>query len=489
MEGELVEMWRSLELTTEENQTIKVDLNTSPAQPNGKGFFLVGKLLTRKTYNREAFKTLITKVWKPMKGLHISDFGDDMFVFNFGNEFEGRWVLLNGPQNFDRSLLLLERATGYEVPSAVNLQWASFWVRCYNLPILCMNKDMGKKLGACIGEVEDVDVGLHGDCLGKFLRIRVRVDVLKPLLRGVKMEVPTSPEPIWIPFKYEKLRDFCYGCGRLGHGVRECWYQSVSSCANEKGLQYGEWLRVTSNGPRFKKNDGIEGRFLFGRRTESDDTASEGDQVRSKVRSKEVTGSVKHVTGAAEHTASSMQLGSDGDRAATHGAVVEIVGISNAGVLVEVPIALVGSHERCVNESQNEEGNRIISPKSVGTMGEGVKKLTRKSKQLVKHGKVHAEGSITRVGLVDDENLDLGGLEFAEKNRKVGLKRGSDDTFINGSGKRVRLESQLVSLIHPTQLVAAALSIEQNSKRSKPEIIPVVLMTLQQNLVQMIYNE
>ncbi|KAM7518224.1 hypothetical protein LguiB_017186 [Lonicera macranthoides] len=442
MEGELVEMWRSLDLTTEENQTIKVDLNTSPAQPNGKGFFLVGKLLTRKHYNREAFKTLITKVWKPMKGLHISDFGDDMFVFKFGNELEARRVLLNGPWNFDCSLLLLERATGYEVPSAVNLQWASFWVRCYNLPILCMNKDMGKKLGACIGDVEDVDVGLHGDCLGKFLRIRVRVDVLKPLLRGVKMEVPTSPEPTWIPFKYEKLGDFCYGCGRLGHGVRECWYQSLSSCANDNGLQYDEWLRVTYNGPRFKKIDGTEGRSFFGRITESDDTASESDQVRSKVRSKKVTSSIKHVTGAAEHTASSMQARSDGDRAAAHGAVVETMGISGAGVLVEVPIALVGSHERRANESHNEEKNRIISPKSVGTMGEGVKKPTRKFKRLVKCGKVHDEGSFTWVGLVDDENIDLCGSELS-KYRKAALKQGSDDTFIDGSGKRAHIDAMI----------------------------------------------
>ncbi|MBA0878137.1 hypothetical protein Goshw_017310 [Gossypium schwendimanii] len=27
---------------------------------------------------------------------------------------------------------------------------------------------------------------------------------------------------VWIPFKYEKLPTFCFGCGRLGHALQEC---------------------------------------------------------------------------------------------------------------------------------------------------------------------------------------------------------------------------------------------------------------------------
>ncbi|MBA0693003.1 hypothetical protein Goari_010519, partial [Gossypium aridum] len=31
-----------------------------------------------------------------------------------------------------------------------------------------------------------------------------------------------SQEKVWVSFKYENLPIFCFGCGRLGHGVKEC---------------------------------------------------------------------------------------------------------------------------------------------------------------------------------------------------------------------------------------------------------------------------
>lgn len=45
---------------------------------------------------------------------------------------------------------------------------------------------------------------------GKFLRIRVRLDVRNPLVTGFWV----LPH-IWIRFKYENLGLFCYKCGRI----------------------------------------------------------------------------------------------------------------------------------------------------------------------------------------------------------------------------------------------------------------------------------
>ncbi|MBA0786979.1 hypothetical protein Gotri_026649 [Gossypium trilobum] len=41
-----------------------------------------------------------------------------------------------------------------------------------------------------------------------------------------------SEKKVWVPFKYENLPIFCFGCGRMGHGVKEC--EVLSSVEKER---------------------------------------------------------------------------------------------------------------------------------------------------------------------------------------------------------------------------------------------------------------
>lgn len=47
-----------------------------------------------------------------------------------------------------------------------------------------MIKEIGVDLGKRIGKVKEIDLGDAGDCLGKYIWVRVEVDVSKPLERG-----------------------------------------------------------------------------------------------------------------------------------------------------------------------------------------------------------------------------------------------------------------------------------------------------------------
>lgn len=55
----------------------------------------------------------------------------------------------------------------------------------------------------------------------EFMRVRVRLDVTKPLVRGKRIKIE-SFEWVWVRFGYEKLPDYCYYCGLFGHGHQEC---------------------------------------------------------------------------------------------------------------------------------------------------------------------------------------------------------------------------------------------------------------------------
>lgn len=76
------------------------------------------------------------------------------------------------------------------------------------------------------------------------MRIRVGVNISKPLCRGRKIRHGDG-EIGWVRFKYECLPNLCYWCGRLTHSDKECdaWVRSKGSLI-ENDRQYGSWLHA-----------------------------------------------------------------------------------------------------------------------------------------------------------------------------------------------------------------------------------------------------
>ena len=67
-----------------------------------------------------------------------------------------------------------------------------------------------------IGNPLMVDAPKSGLAWGPFLRIRVDIDITKPLMRRKMIHIENVEEG-WVFFKYERLPIFCYHCGILGH--------------------------------------------------------------------------------------------------------------------------------------------------------------------------------------------------------------------------------------------------------------------------------
>ena len=90
----------------------------------------------------------------------------------------------------------------------------------------------------------------------KFMRIQVEIPIDKPLRRGGNI-TNTEGERCSIIFRYECLPTFCYICGILGHGDKNC---HVSPMEGVIERQYGDWLRaggVVRNG--IEKGKGVKG--------------------------------------------------------------------------------------------------------------------------------------------------------------------------------------------------------------------------------------
>ena len=66
------------------------------------------------------------------------------------------------PWVFEGSLFLMEDFDGLTLPSNFTFDRETFWVRMINLPLACMGRDIGRKIGMSIGEVATVDTDAEG---------------------------------------------------------------------------------------------------------------------------------------------------------------------------------------------------------------------------------------------------------------------------------------------------------------------------------------
>ncbi|MBA0817519.1 hypothetical protein Gohar_021890, partial [Gossypium harknessii] len=73
------------------------------------------------------------------------------------------------------------------------------------------------------GLAEGVTFGgiIRSEINGEWCRLKINLDVQKPLRRSIFVSV-NNKNKWWISFKYEKLPTFCFGCGKLGHGLPGC---------------------------------------------------------------------------------------------------------------------------------------------------------------------------------------------------------------------------------------------------------------------------
>ncbi|KAL7165743.1 hypothetical protein ACSBR2_036588 [Camellia fascicularis] len=148
---------------------------------------LIGKILAPKQLNKQAVSTILHNAWKVRASFSISPWNDNLFLFNF-DEIHG-------------------------------------------LPLGKLTKTNGEIIGRRIGQLITVDTFGEKSFLHKnYLHIRVALDITKPLPRGFRLQqgghTQRPSSAVWISFKFEKLSDFCFDCGTIGHDRQRCKFVS-----------------------------------------------------------------------------------------------------------------------------------------------------------------------------------------------------------------------------------------------------------------------
>ncbi|XVE93024.1 hypothetical protein REPUB_Repub01dG0154300 [Reevesia pubescens] len=144
---------------------------------------------------------------------------------------------------------------GFSTPDAINMDWCSFWVQIHGLPIGLMNEKVGIVIGESLGDEEEVETSVDSVAWGKFVRVRVRLNVHKPLRRVGRIS-QDGGKSLVVSFKFEKLPDFCYACGRMDHQETDCDIAfSMKKMTGGFSREYGAWLRAKNSHFFSHKND------------------------------------------------------------------------------------------------------------------------------------------------------------------------------------------------------------------------------------------
>lgn len=191
-----------------------------------------------------------------------------MFACEFSSQQDQKRALDDGPLNFFRNLVIFDRPLGWQNHTSMSFDDLTIWVQLHNLPLALMHRELLAKVGRQIGVIVEMDAGENGVFLGRFARIRVRININQPISKFIRISTEGEAEDIIVLLVYERLPDFCYACGRIGHTVRDC----VDDTVNKDKLEYGTWLRATNY------VGGGKGRHTYGSKSASTNTKNQSKE-------------------------------------------------------------------------------------------------------------------------------------------------------------------------------------------------------------------
>ncbi|KAM0858148.1 hypothetical protein ACQ4PT_048016 [Festuca glaucescens] len=192
------------------------------------------------SFSHTAFYQKMQVAWAVAQEVSFRDLEDFTFIAQFKCLGDWRTAMHGGPWLFRRNAVVIEEYDGLVNTETFSLDSIRAWIHIMGLPNLVRNPAMARTLVGKIGQVIEVEMGTNGVNYSKFVRVYVRINLKKPLLRWVIGNVDRGKKPRKFRVLYEKMPRFCAICGVIGHVADECGDWSH----DPKDFQYGDFMMV-----------------------------------------------------------------------------------------------------------------------------------------------------------------------------------------------------------------------------------------------------
>ncbi|KAL0295205.1 UNVERIFIED_CONTAM: LINE-1 retrotransposable element O protein [Sesamum radiatum] len=99
----------------------------------------------------------------------------------------GDRVLGRYPWAYEKNWLVLAPVKASDDPNLVDLDWCDFHIHIHGLPLGKMTKEIAAFIGNKSGSFKEVDLDSNGEVWGSSVRVRVAIDITKPLKHALKI--------------------------------------------------------------------------------------------------------------------------------------------------------------------------------------------------------------------------------------------------------------------------------------------------------------
>lgn len=185
---------------------------------------LVGRFVDYRSLSVQEFQVAINNSWHlegPVTVLHQAG---NFFILQVEN-LADHDDLRSGPWNINGALLLLRPWVADRPLHSIDFSTAALWIQISGAPLEYMTPTMAVRLVALLGTVVSVDRRTVDRENLEYMRVRVEIPILRPLISGaLRLE---NGDPVWLHFSYERIFKACFKCGCVGHMPNHCHYSTA----------------------------------------------------------------------------------------------------------------------------------------------------------------------------------------------------------------------------------------------------------------------